>query len=75
MKETVFFLDFSKTFEFFFVAFENQLEGFGEDIHCIFNDDNAETLTLRIRIVNNSGKEDDGDTGTWTFLIISNLKF
>ena len=26
--------------------------GFGEDLNCIFNDDNAEKLVLRIRIVN-----------------------
>ena len=50
-------------------------EGFGEDLHCIFNDDNAETLTLRIRIVNNGGKdEDDGDSGktpVFIYLILS----
>ena len=27
--------------------------GFGEDLNCIFNDDNAEKLILRIRIMNN----------------------
>lgn len=26
--------------------------GFGEDLNCIFNDDNAEKLVLRIRIMN-----------------------
>ncbi len=26
--------------------------GFGEDLNCIFNDDNAEKLILRIRIMN-----------------------
>ena len=26
--------------------------GFGDDLNCIFNDDNAEKLVLRIRIVN-----------------------
>ncbi|EDV28888.1 uncharacterized protein TRIADDRAFT_49721 [Trichoplax adhaerens] len=31
--------------------------GFGEDLNCIFNDDNAEKLILRIRIVNNDNKE------------------
>ncbi len=33
--------------------------GFGDDLNCIFNDDNAEKLVLRIRIMNN----DDGKTG------------
>ena len=28
--------------------------GFGDDLNCIFNDDNADKLVLRIRIVNNS---------------------
>lgn len=28
------------------------LEGFGDDLNCIFNDDNAEKLVLRIRIMN-----------------------
>lgn len=28
------------------------LSGFGEDLNCIFNDDNAEKLVLRIRIMN-----------------------
>ena len=27
-------------------------QGFGEDLNCIFNDDNAEKLVLRIRIMN-----------------------
>ena len=39
--------------------------GFGEDLNCIFNDDNADKLILRIRIMNNEQKqaeeEDDGD--------------
>ena len=30
--------------------------GFGDDLNCIFNDDNAEKLVLRIRIMNS----DDG---------------
>lgn len=30
--------------------------GFGDDLNCIFNDDNAEKLVLRIRIMN----ADDG---------------
>lgn len=28
------------------------LSGFGDDLNCIFNDDNAEKLVLRIRIMN-----------------------
>lgn len=28
------------------------LQGFGDDLNCIFNDDNAEKLVLRIRIMN-----------------------
>ncbi|XP_057301652.1 DNA-directed RNA polymerase II subunit RPB1-like [Hydractinia symbiolongicarpus] len=31
-------------------------QGFGDDLNCIFNDDNAEKLVLRIRIMN-SGEE------------------
>lgn len=34
--------------------------GFGDDLNCIFNDDNAEKLVLRIRIMNNDeGKFQD----------------
>jgi DNA-directed RNA polymerase II subunit RPB1 len=34
--------------------------GFGDDLNCIFNDDNAEKLVLRIRIMNNDeGKGED----------------
>ena len=37
--------------------------GFGEDLNCIFNDDNADKLILRIRIMNNEQKtaEDDDE--------------
>ena len=35
--------------------------GFGEDLNCIFNDDNAEKLILRIRIMNNEKTEDDDE--------------
>ena len=37
--------------------------GFGDDLNCIYNDDNAEKLVLRIRIMNSEdgGKEDDED--------------
>ena len=34
-------------------------EGFGEDLNCIFNDDNAEKLILRIRIMNAEEKGDE----------------
>ena len=34
--------------------------GFGDDLNCIFNDDNAEKLVLRIRIMNSDeGKDTD----------------
>ena len=32
--------------------------GFGDDLNCIFNDDNAEKLILRIRIMNTEDKDD-----------------
>ena len=37
-------------------------EGFGDDLNCIFNDDNAEKLILRIRIMNNDQKSEMDDT-------------
>lgn len=37
--------------------------GFGDDLNCIFNDDNAEKLVLRIRIMNS----DDGKFGEGRF--------
>ena len=33
--------------------------GFGDDLNCIFNDDNAEKLILRIRIMQNDGKTEE----------------
>lgn len=33
-------------------------QGFGDDLNCIFNDDNAEKLVLRIRIMNTEEKMD-----------------
>ena len=33
----------------------NWIIGFGDDLNCIFNDDNAEKLVLRIRIMNSDG--------------------
>ena len=35
--------------------------GFGDDLNCIFNDDNAEKLVLRIRIMNSSDSKMDGE--------------
>ena len=32
--------------------------GFGDDLNCIFNDDNAEKLVLRIRIMNSDEGKD-----------------
>jgi len=34
------------------VCFLFLIQGFGDDLNCIFNDDNAEKLVLRIRIMN-----------------------
>ena len=31
--------------------------GFGDDLNCIFNDDNAEKLVLRIRIMNSEVRD------------------
>ena len=31
--------------------------GFGNDLNCIFNDDNSEKLVLRVRIMNNKQVE------------------
>ena len=38
--------------------------GFGDDLNCIFNDDNAEKLVLRIRIMNSDESKfaDEEDT-------------
>ena len=35
--------------------------GFGDDLNCIFNDDNAEKLVLRIRIMNSEDSKDDDE--------------
>ena len=42
--------------------------GFGDDLNCIFNDDNAEKLVLRIRIMNNDDAkfQDVSYYQTWT---------
>lgn len=44
--------------------------GFGDDLNCIFNDDNAEKLVLRIRIMNN----DDGKFQDVRNLVINTAK-
>jgi DNA-directed RNA polymerase II subunit RPB1 len=35
--------------------------GFGDDLNCIFNDDNAEKLVLRIRIMNSEDRKFEQD--------------
>ena len=35
--------------------------GFGDDLNCIFNDDNAEKLVLRIRIMNSEDSKDEDE--------------
>lgn len=35
--------------------------GFGDDLNCIFNDDNAEKLVLRIRIMNSDDSKSEDD--------------
>lgn len=42
---------------------------FGEDLNCIFNDDNAEKLVLRIRLMNNNDQK--YNTEVWTYALIS----
>ena len=34
---------------------------FGEDLNCIFSDDNADKLILRLRIMNNENKQENDD--------------
>ena len=43
---------------------------FGEDLNCIFNDDNAEKLVLRIRLMNND--EQKYNTEVWKFFVVNN---
>lgn len=48
--------------------------GFGDDLNCIFNDDNAEKLILRIRIMNNDeGKM--GDVSYFEFILLPQLMY
>ena len=43
--------------------------GFGDDLNCIFNDDNAEKLVLRIRIIVGDDKlSDDAEEQVSFFL-------
>ncbi len=45
--------------------------GFGDDLNCIFNDDNAEKLVLRIRIMNSDeSKSQDNVSEILPFLIL-----
>lgn len=36
---------------------------FGDDLHCIFNDDNAEKLVLRIRLMNSEDQKYQSEVG------------
>lgn len=45
--------------------------GFGDDLNCIFNDDNAEKLVLRIRIIVGDDKLADEAEEQVKFSIIS----
>lgn len=45
---------------------------FGDDLHCIFNDDNAEKLVLRIRLMNSEDQKYQSEVGV-TF--ISHMTF
>ena len=49
--------------------------GFGDDLNCIFNDDNAEKLVLRIRIMNNDEKfQDVSFFSIVSFIILFEIK-
>lgn len=41
--------------------------GFGDDLNCIFNDDNADKLILRLRIMNNEDGKINGNDDDETF--------
>lgn len=43
------------------------LQGFGDDLNCIFNDDNAEKLVLRIRIMNSDENKFQEVSDNFTF--------
>lgn len=43
---------------------------FGEDLNCIFNDDNAEKLVLRIRVMSSEDQKYQADV---SLLLLSNL--
>jgi len=56
---TFYFIDKKLTME---AISEKINAGFGDDLNCIFNDDNADKLVLRIRIMNSEdGKINGGD--------------
>ena len=42
--------------------------GFGDDLSVIFNDDNAETLVLRIRIVSNEENKSLDEVRGWRMI-------
>lgn len=45
-------------------------QGFGDDLNCIFNDDNAEKLVLRIRIMNSDENKFQEVSHNVFFLVI-----
>lgn len=47
--------------------------GFGDDLNCIFNDDNAEKLVLRIRIMNSDENKMQEVNGIQEELHVSNI--
>lgn len=48
--------------------------GFGDDLNCIFNDDNAEKLVLRIRIMNSDENKMQEVNGTQAEIYTSDIK-
>lgn len=48
--------------------------GFGDDLNCIFNDDNAEKLVLRIRIMNSDENKMQEVKGTQEELDMSDAR-
>lgn len=48
--------------------------GFGDDLNCIFNDDNAEKLVLRIRIMNSDENKMQEVNGTQAEIYTSDIE-
>lgn len=48
--------------------------GFGDDLNCIFNDDNAEKLVLRIRIIVGDDKLGDDAEEQVNFILLSRVE-